>query len=82
MFRPQQSSKYSRDFWLPLPDSKVDLGYINSLDPEEDQAELFYARHVKAYSVHGAKITVHQPSEFILMEVLVHLYLTGFIRPL
>lgn len=76
------SSKYSKRFFIPLPESKIDTAYINSLDPEEDAEEIFSHTHQLAYSTHGARIRQYIHSEFVLMEVLVHLYKTGFIRPL
>ena len=74
------SSKYTKTFYIPLPADKVDADYIADLDPVEDAEEIKAAKSIIAYQVHGAKITCHQASEFVLVEVLVHLLQVGFIR--
>lgn len=74
------ASKYSKSFYIPRAAQDIDIDYLASLDPVDDAEEIRRVKGILSYQVHGAKIICHQSSEFVLVEVLVHLRNTGFIR--
>lgn len=75
------AGKYSRMFYIPLPENKIeDLEYVKQLDPVEDRDVIKSMTSILAYQVNGARIKQYQHSEFVLVEVLVHMLAVGFIR--
>ena len=75
------AGKYSRMFYIPLPENKIeDLEYVKQLDPVADRDTIKSMTSIFAYQVNGARIKQYQYSEFVLVEVLVHMLAVGFIR--
>lgn len=73
-------SKYTKNFYIPLPAKDIDQDALEGLDPQKDADEIKELTSILAYRVHGAKIMAYHPSEFVMVEVVVHLYQVGFIR--